>query len=150
MKWLTHIPQGQHEWRLYRLWKKYHRENHKRVYEGHVKGSYLGEKNKGQEELLKITTKFMVKWVLQNYPRTLRKNVCHFILPISAECYNTSIWSIFAQVKCGGTNVPEFATSEIPNSRGTNVFQRVLLGQYKIRVEFDKYGFPPVGRRAPS
>ena len=42
VKWLIHMPQGQHEWHVQQLFKKYYRENRKSGYQRQIKGYYLG------------------------------------------------------------------------------------------------------------
>ena len=41
--------------------EKYYRENHKRGYEGQTEGYYPGGNFKGKEDMLKSSTKFMVR-----------------------------------------------------------------------------------------
>ena len=53
------------------------------------------------------------------------------------------------QIKCGGANVPEVATSELPYRIGTKIILNIWLGRYRSRVEFGKSGVPPISYIAP-
>ena len=47
MKWLTHLHQGQNEWRVQQI-RKNDRENRKKCYEGLIEGYYLDENFQGE------------------------------------------------------------------------------------------------------
>ena len=80
-EWLIHLTQGPYKWRVWQIFKtKNDRENCKRVYEGQKKGPYLGGKIKGQEDIFKATTNLIVRWVLQNHPKTQMNNTYTFTL----------------------------------------------------------------------
>ena len=50
--------------------------------------------------------------------------------------------------KCGGKNVPAVAVSEIPNRRETKIILHIWIIRYRVRVELEKYGSPPVSRKS--
>ena len=53
------------------------------------------------------------------------------------------------QIKCSGATFPAVYAFELPNRRVTKIIQHVFIGQYRIQVEFGKYGLPPFSFREP-
>ena len=80
VKWLIHLPQGPHEWRVCQLFEKKRQKKRKRGYEGQIEEPYPSKKCKRQEDILKAMNNLIVNWVCQKHPIKRRNNTYNYTL----------------------------------------------------------------------